>query len=101
MRDLLVFLDNHFLLAQTMFYTDYQDFFIFTSYHSPELVLALNDFFLNYFSNATINSTPSTVFDIYSDNLNISFSEFIEYFLLFFTFVWATILFIVSSRINK
>jgi len=85
--DLITFLNNNFLFSQTLFYTDYQDFFLFVTHHSPELIFAFNDYLLTYFSNALIGQTPSIVFDTYTDNLNITLSEFLEYFLLFCTFI--------------
>lgn len=85
--DSITFMTNNFLLAQTLFYTDYQDFFLFLTHHSPELSFALNDYFLTYFSNSTLNQTPSMVFDTYTDSLNITISEFLEYFFLFTFFI--------------
>jgi hypothetical protein len=81
-----VFLDNNFFIAQTIFYTDYQDFFTFVLHHSPELVFALNDYFTSYYWGPTVYVTPSITFDVYNDNLGTSISEFLEYFLLFFIF---------------
>ena len=85
--DLLTFINNSFLLVQTLFYTDYQDFIVMVTYHSPELIFALNDYFLLFFNNTAINQTPSIVFDTYMDSLNITLSEFLEYFLLFCSFI--------------
>ena len=98
--DSITFLNNNFLLIQSFFYTDYQDFFLFILHHSPELTFALNDYFLTNFSNAITSQTPSIVFDSYSDSLNITISEFLEYFILFCTFVWFALLFLFSLRIN-
>ena len=99
--DSITFMTNNFLLAQTLFYTDYQDFFLFLTHHSPELSFALNDYFLTYFSNSTLNQTPSMVFDTYTDSLNITISEFLEYFFLFTFFIWLAILFLSSIRLNR
>jgi len=93
--------DNRFLTAQVIFYSDYQNFFTFISHHSPELSLALNDYYLIFFSNPTLSFLPSTVFDVFNDNLNLTISEFLEYFILFFSFVWLVILFLYSTRLNK
>lgn len=99
--DLNTFVNNNFLLTQTLFFTDYQDFFILLLYHSPELVFAINDYFLLYFTTNLVNQTPSIVFDTYSDSLNITFSEFLEYFLLFCVFIWLSLLFLFSFRVNN
>jgi hypothetical protein len=65
------------------------------------LILAVNDYFLNYYNNVTFNVNPSAVFDTYNDSLNINYSEFLEYIFLFFAFVWGSILFIFSLRLNR
>ena len=85
--DLFCITDNVFLTSQVIFYSDYQNFFTFISYHSPELSFALTDYFLTYNNSLAVNFSPSIVFDTYNDNLNITISEFLEYFFLFFTFV--------------
>lgn len=99
--DLLTFINNSFLLVQTLFYTDYQDFFVMITYHSPELIFAVNDYFLLFFNTAVISQSPSIVFDTYTDSLNITLSEFLEYFLLFCTFIWVALLFLFSLRVNR
>ena len=99
--DITTFFDNNFSWSQAIFYSDYQDFFIFVLYHTPELLLAFNDFYINYFLNFTIDVQPSTSFDVYNENLGLSISEFLEYFLFFFVFVWVAIIFIFSTRLNQ
>ena len=99
--DSMLFVNSYFFLGQTLFYTDYQDFFVFLTHHSPELTYALNDFFLTHFISSTINSSPSIVFDTYTDSLNITLSEFLEYFLLFCIFAWFATLFLLVLRVNN
>ena len=99
--DMTAFIQNNFLPAQFFFYTDYQDFIIMMLYYSPELILAFNDYVNIYWVNAVINYSPSIVFDLFSDSLNTSISEFTENLLLFFSFTWAMILFINIFNINK
>ena len=101
MWDNLSFIHNTFLSLQVVFYTDYQDFIVLVLHHSPELSLALIDYVNTYWLNSTINSTPSAVFDIFSDSLNSSISEFLEYFVAFFSFMWGVVFFIGIFRITK
>jgi len=101
MWDNLSFIHNTFLSLQMFFYTDYQDFLVLVLHHSPELSLALLDYVNYYWLNSTINSTPYAVFDIFSDSLTLAVSEFLEYFVAFFSFMWGVIFFINVFRITK
>jgi hypothetical protein len=99
--DISALLDVNFLYIQALFYTDYQDFFLITLYHSPELIFALNDYINTYYTSALLSVAPSSVFDVYNDNLEIAISEFLEYFLLFLLFTWLIVLFLFSTRLNN
>lgn len=43
--DITFFINNNFLPLQFFFYSDYQDFIAITLYYSPELILALQEYF--------------------------------------------------------
>lgn len=92
---------NKFLPLQFLFYTDYQDFVVILLYYSPELMLALTDFINSYWLNSALNYTPSIVFDLFNDSLNTAISEFMEYIILFFSFVWAVAIFINIFHLMK
>lgn len=99
--DITSFFQNKFLPTQFFFYSDYQDFTLIMLYYSPELTLALSDYLNIYFANNTINYHSSVVFDLFTDSLNSSLSEFVENLLLFFSFVWIMIIFLNIFRIIK
>jgi hypothetical protein len=99
--DTTSFIYNKFLPLQFLFYTDYQDFVTITLYYSPELMLAITDYVNTYWVNNVINYSPSSVYDLFGDSLNSSVSEFIEYFILFFSFIWAAVLFVNVFHIIK
>jgi len=92
---------NKFLPLQFLFYTDYQDFIVVLLYYSPELMLALTDYINIYWLNSSFNYSPAAVFDIFNDSLNTAVSEFVEYFILFFSFIWAVVIFINIFHLVK
>jgi len=91
--DLTSLIYNKFLPLQFLFYTDYQDFIMIALYYSPELMLAITDYINTYWVSSALNHTPAVVYDLFSDSANSAISEFVEYFILFFSFIWAVILF--------
>ena len=95
----LIFVNNLFI--QFFFYSDYQDFLIILLYYSPELLLILNEFLNSYFISNIFDYSSSIVFDFFTDHLNTQISEFIEYFVLFFYFIWIIIFMINIFRIFK
>jgi hypothetical protein len=99
--DLVSIIYNKFLPLQFLFYTDYQDFLMIMLYYSPELTLALTDYINTYWTNSTLSYATAAVFDLYSDALNSAISEFVEYFILFFFFVWIAILFVNIFHYTK
>lgn len=99
--DLATNIHNKFLPLQFFFYSDYQDFLTIMLYYSPELLFVLNDYINIYWTNNVINYNSSIVFDLFSDLLNTSISEFVEYFILFFSFIWIMLLFSNIFRIIK
>jgi len=48
MWDHLSAISTNFFFAQFLFYTDYQDFFVVVLHHSPELMMAVEDFLNSY-----------------------------------------------------
>lgn len=101
MWDLTSSVYNKFLPFQFLFYTDYQDFLMLVLHYSPELMIAVTDYLNTYWFNSVLFYTPAAVFDLFSDSLNSAISEFVEYFILFFTFVWGVILFVNAFHIVK
>lgn len=99
--DLISSFTIKFLPLQFLFYTDFQDFITIVTYYSPELIIVLNDYVNLYWVNSFINLTPSAVYDIFHDSINSSTSEFLEYFILFFSFVWVIVIFINIFNIIK
>lgn len=99
--DLTALFYNKFFPLQFFFYTDYQDFLAILLYYSPELVLALVDYVNVYWLNSTFNSLPASVFDLFNDSLNTSISEFVEYFILFFSFIWLVVIFVNIFHLVK
>ncbi len=101
MWDTMSFISNTFLSSQMLFYTDYQDILVLILHHSPELSMALVDYVNTYWLNSMINSTPSVVFALFSDSLNSTISEFIEYLVMFMAFIWVVVFFNGIFRIMK
>lgn len=99
--DLTSIVYNKFFPLQFLFYTDYQDLIINFLYYSPELLLVLTDYINFYWSNNVVSYAPSVVFDIFNDSLNTAISEFIEYIILFFSFVWCIVIFINIFNLFK
>jgi len=91
MWDSATSLANVFLLTQLFFLTDFQDFVVSILHHSPELTIALSTYVRNYWTNFSVNVTPSTVFDVYNDALPSVLSEFLDYNTAFFFFTWSAI----------
>ena len=99
--DLTSTIYNKFLPLQFLFYTDYQDFMVILLYYSPELLLVLTDYINNYWLTSAFNYTPAIVFDLFNDSLNTAVSEFLEYFIMFFAFVWGIAIFINIFHLIK
>lgn len=92
---------NSFFPTQFFFFTDYQDFMVIALHHSPELSAAILDFINSYWLNSAIGVRPSAVFDLFNDSLVIALSEFLEYFVAFFIFIWIVIFSMNLFRILK
>jgi len=100
-NDMLLHLNTTFLPLSPIFQSDYQDSFSLLLLLSPELTLALNNYYSLYYMAPTLNTTPAPVFDAYLNNLNFYFSEGIIHFFLFFLYILFIVYFfttIVSLR---
>jgi hypothetical protein len=96
MWDNLASVNNNLLFHQFFFYTDYQDFFVSVLHHSPELVLALKEFYNSEWVSSVMSYIPSSTFDVFNDSMTSSTIEFINYLLMFMFFSW-TIIFTISA----
>lgn len=99
--DLVSTVYNKFFPLQFFFYTDYQDFIVILFYYSPELIIALTEYLNSYWLNSIFDNIPTVVFDSFNDSLNTAISEFIEYLILFFFFVWLVVIFISIFHLIK
>ena len=89
--DITSSLPNVFLITQLLFFTDYQDFLVSLIHKNPELIFALQEYINSYWVNSATGSAPSTVFDTFSDTLPSMLSEFLDYVVALYLFVWSTI----------
>jgi len=97
--DQALYIYNNFSLFKFLFTADYQDFLITLFYHSPELVPALIDFIRIYWFNLYFSTQTAVLFDLFSDNLNLTLFEFLEYFILTIFYTWAIVLVILAFRV--
>jgi len=96
MWDLSSYISSNFFIFQFIFYTDYQDFLLTSSHHSPELNLAIIDYVTTYWLSYITNYTPSAVFDVYYDSLSSSlFSQVTDFIIMSIIF---SCIFILVSR---
>ena len=93
-------LDNYYLYLNNIFFTDYQNLVTLILYYSPELTLALTDFYTSYSGSLTLEQTPGVFFDTYKDGLNLVISEFLQHYFLLFLFTWLVLLTLVNFRLN-
>ena len=93
-------LDNYYLYLNNIFYTDYQNLVTLILHYSPELTLALTDFYSSYVGSLGLEQTPGVFFDTYKDGLNLVISEFLQHYFLLFLFVWIVLLTLANFRLN-
>lgn len=65
------------------------------------MILALNDFLNSYWLDRFFAYTPTTVFDLFSDAMNATLTQFTEFLILFFFFIWLLIFFIKIFNMIK
>lgn len=101
LNDIYVDFFNVYLPLISLFGSNHQDIFSLIMISSPELNLALSEYFFNYFFTNSLNVTPSAVFDSFASNLNhFPIDGFIIFFMFFF-YVWFTIYFFLSGSSLK
>lgn len=99
MWDLSSYVSSNFFIFQFIFYTDYQDFLLTSSHHSPELNLAIIDYVTTYWISYITNYTPSAVFDLYYDSLSSSlFSQVTDFIIM--SVIFSCIFILISRSLN-
>jgi hypothetical protein len=78
MWDTLTVFTHSWGLSQFLFYTDYQDFFTVILHHTPELSLALVEYYSHYIETRIFSQSPAVIGDFFSDNLSLTLGEFLE-----------------------
>jgi hypothetical protein len=96
MNDILLETNTLFFPLSSLLQSEYQDTYSTTLLVAPELALVLKDYTSTYWLSSTINSSPSAVFDSYTNNLNYFPGEG----MISFFFVW-TFLLIFSTFFYK
>lgn len=85
-NDVYLTFSIQYLSVLPVFTSSYQDAFNILLLFSPELVVALSDYFYIYYFNSTIFFNASSCFDSYTSNLNYNFSETLTATFMFFFF---------------
>jgi hypothetical protein len=75
-----------FMPLVSLFSSSYQDVYGVVLLLSPELILAIGDYFTMYYAPSFLNSQVSACFDSYVTNLNYVFGEGILTFFMFLFF---------------
>ena len=99
--DISATLNIKLLVLQFLFYTDYQNFFTIMLYYTPELVLGVLDYVETYWTAQSVQYTVGANYDVFSDFLNTTVSEFVEYFLVFGVYCWLLVFFIDTTRLTQ
>jgi hypothetical protein len=100
-NDIYLTFSIQYLSVLPIFTSSYQDAFNILLLFSPELVVALSDYFYIYYFNSTIFFNASSCFDSYTSNLNYNFSDTLTATFMFFFFAWFFIYFFYMSLIIK
>lgn len=74
-----------------------QDLFTVSLIFTPELMLALNEYFNSFYSFFFLNSVATACFDSYTSSMTYSIQEGLSSLFLFFLFSWFVIYFFLSS----
>lgn len=101
MNDLLLETNTLFFPLSSLLQSEYQDTYSTTLLIAPELSIALKEYTNTYWLASTINSTPASVFDSYTNNLNYFPGEGMISFLLFGLFVWFLVHFFTTILVLK
>lgn len=97
MNDILLETNTLFFPLSSLLQSEYQDTYSTTLLIAPELSLVLKDYTSTYWLASTINSSPASVFDSYTNNLNYFPGEGMISFLLFALFTWFLIHFFTTT----
>ena len=97
LNDMYVEFFNLYLPLLSLMGSNYQDFFTLIAIVSPELNLAISDYFYEIFFFNNINFLPSSVFDSFTNNLNYFANDGFVVFVMFFLYVWFIVYFFLTS----
>jgi hypothetical protein len=94
-----IYLDffNLYLPLISLMGSNYQDFFTLIAVISPELNIAISDYFYEVFFFNNVNFLPSAVFDSFTNNLNYFSNDGFVIFIMFFLYVWFIVYFFLTS----
>ena len=98
-RDFSMTFANSTFLVSFIFYSDFQDWIVTTTYYAPELVLPLYDFLTALGFNASLEVNPSSIFDSYYDSTGINNAEFIDYLGSFLPFMAYVLILTTVTRL--
>ncbi len=97
LNDMYVEFFNLYLPLLSLMGSNYQDFFTLIAIVSPELNLAISDYFYEIFFFNNINFLPSSVFDSFTNNINYFANDGFVVFIMFFLYVWFIVYFFLTS----
>lgn len=94
-----IYLDffNLYLPLISLMGSNYQDFFTLIAIISPELNIAISDYFYEVFFFNNVNLLPAAVFDSFTNNLNYFSNDGFVVFIMFFLYVWFIVYFFLTS----
>ena len=94
-----IYLDffNLYLPLISLMGSNYQDFFTLIAIISPELNIAISDYFYEVFFFNNVNLLPAAVFDSFTNNLNHFSNDGFVIFIMFFLYVWFIVYFFLTS----
>ena len=94
-----IYLDffNLYLPLISLMGSNYQDFFTLIAVISPELNIAISDYFYEVFFFNNVNFLPAAVFDSFTNNLNYFSNDGFVIFIMFFLYVWFIVYFFLTS----
>ena len=94
-----IYLDffNLYLPLISLMGSNYQDFFTLIAIISPELNIAISDYFYEVFFFNNVNLLPAAVFDSFTNNLNYFSNDGFVIFIMFFLYVWFIVYFFLTS----
>jgi len=97
LNDVAVQTNTHSLPFSPLLQSEYTEVLSTALLVSPELSIALDDYFSTYWLASTFNTLPAAVFDSYTNNLNYYPSEGLIAFILFSLYVWFIVYFFTTN----